>query len=183
MDWADLPCPEQPEMKTLIIVVVGLAAYSTGAVRARRRSTAYHWGTATPAEVFSVALTLVLAASVRSPVSLVASVAVSAALMFLLSIVFALATRNQGVALCAGTREFEESGARPNAGVWKRWMHFSRSVVDYEFRLLLVAVYLVAIAPFALLSRNARGRKTADPLSNWVPRADSPTLEGARRPF
>jgi hypothetical protein len=171
-------------VKTLIIIVVGLAAYSVGAVQTRRRSAAFYYEVATPLEVVVVAVMLLLIASLPRPLGMAGFCALCAAVMFTFAAVFARLTRKSGPSPSAGTREFEESGTCPDAGLWKRWLHFSRSVIDYEFRLLLVASYLLIVAPLALASRTGADRQAkADPGSNWFLRADKPTLESARRQF
>jgi len=84
----------------------------------------------------------------------------------------------------AGTREFEEWNKPAEAGPWKRWLAFSRAVADYEFRLLLVACYLVVVAPFAIAFRLRRAEQAEGAGSSaWIPRTDSPTFDAARRPF
>ena len=58
----------------------------------------------------------------------------------------------------AGTREYEEErGASGDISLWKRWLNSSRAVVDYEFRLMLLACYLLVIGPFALVFRLGKG--------------------------
>ena len=85
----------------------------------------------------------------------------------------------------AGTREFEEErAASGDISLWKRWLNASRAVVDYEFRLMLLACYLLVIGPFALVFR-LRKASSAGPESRtaWVPRGDADGIEAARRPF
>ncbi len=85
----------------------------------------------------------------------------------------------------AGTREFEELAADPGPiSLWTRWVNFSRAVVDYEFRIFLVAVYLLIIGPFAIVFRfvQTTPSRTAS-ASTWIPRSDTPSLDAARRPF
>jgi hypothetical protein len=85
----------------------------------------------------------------------------------------------------AGTREFEDNTHDDGpVSLWKRWLNFSHAVVDYEFRLFLVAVYLLIIGPFAVIFRFAKtAPASANDSSNWSPRKDTPSLDAARRPF
>jgi hypothetical protein len=85
----------------------------------------------------------------------------------------------------AGTREFEEGhGGGANLSLWKRWLNSSRAVVDYEFRLVLLASYLIFIGPFAILYRFGRGRiNRGDAKSSWLPRSEDFSADAARRPF
>ena len=85
----------------------------------------------------------------------------------------------------AGTREYEEErAANGDISLWKRWLNASRAVVDYEFRLMLLACYLLVIGPFAPVFRLRKG-SSAGPESGsaWVARGDAAGIEAARRPF
>lgn len=72
------------------------------------------------------------------------------------------------------------------AGLWTVWKALAKQVGRAQSRLLLVAFYLIVLAPFALFVRICK-----DPLrlkgfqeSNWIPRQiQSDDLDGARRQF
>jgi ABC-type branched-subunit amino acid transport system permease subunit len=171
-------------MPTVFIVVVSLAAYAVGAVATRRvlasRPTAVQ-----PVEVFLAAGALASAALVRHPPYPVTYYANCAVAMFLLGVAIAAATVTTKKRAAGGTREFEDAGAPAQvASPWKRWLSFSRAVVDYEFRLLLVACYLLIIGPIAMASRFLRADTAGnDEASTWIPKEDTPNLDAARRPF
>ena len=71
-------------------------------------------------------------------------------------------------------------------GLWAGWKRFAERLGVFQSRLLLVLLYFVVVAPFALLVKIAK-----DPLrmrridgSNWIPRPASPTdLERSKRQF
>jgi hypothetical protein len=108
----------------------------------------------------------------------------SSAAAFLLALLVAGVNRRIGKHVSGGTREYEDfAGARP-VGLWKRWLNFSRAIIDYEFRLLLIAVYLLIIGPFALAFRFLRRvPAVSDASSTWTARNESPSLDGSRRSF
>jgi hypothetical protein len=85
----------------------------------------------------------------------------------------------------AGTREYEpERGTTGEISPWRRWLNSSRAVVDYEFRLMLLACYLLVVGPFALVFRLGRGnRASTETRTAWVPRGVASGIEAARRPF
>jgi len=70
--------------------------------------------------------------------------------------------------------------------LWAGWKRFAERLGVFQSRLLLVLLYFVVVAPFALLVKIAK-----DPLrmrridgSNWTPRPASPTdLERSKRQF
>ncbi len=171
-------------MPTVFIVVASLAAYAAGAVATRRvlasRPTAVQ-----PVEVLLAAGALAGIALLRRPPYRVTYYAICAAAMFLIGAATAAATMTTKKRAVGGTREFEDAGApvRPDS-LWQRWLSFSRAVVDYEFRLLLVACYLLIVGPIAIASRFLRSDTAgSDATSTWTPKNDTPNLDAARRPF
>lgn len=170
-------------MPVLIILVMSLAAYASVAVAARRKL-ATHSSVVEPLEliVMSVALTLILA--FRRSHS-IAYMMVCAALMGALGAIMATAMRERRERGIGGTREFAEphSDAIP-ANAWKKWLRFSRSVVDFEIRFALAACYFVLIGPMSLVFRpmaqeKAKGRTA----STWISRSAEVRQDQARRPF
>jgi hypothetical protein len=85
----------------------------------------------------------------------------------------------------AGTGEYiEGSGETANLSLWKKWLNSSRAVVDYEFRLLLLACYLLIIGPFAIVFRFSSGTSSRKGMgSAWLPRSDDVSPDAAGRPF
>lgn len=74
----------------------------------------------------------------------------------------------------------DRSPADENVNGWKR---FARGMGNFQSRLLLGAIYFVALAPFALFSRlSASPLAAPDGPSRWRPRAEPrPALDDARR--
>jgi len=105
--------------------------------------------------------------------------------MFVLGAIVALLRASQKQQAAGGTREFEEMGQTGQPGsLWKRWLAFSRAIIDYEIRLLLVAAYLVAVGPVAIAFRLFRKEETGGTAaSTFIPKSDTPSLENARRSF
>ena len=70
--------------------------------------------------------------------------------------------------------------------LWAGWKRLAERLGVFQSRLLLVLLYFVVVAPFALVVKLAK-----DPLrlrrmdgSNWIPRPASPTdLEWSKRQF
>ncbi len=171
-------------MPRVFIVVVFLAAYAVGAV-ATRRALAFRAQAVHPAEVLLAAGALVGLALLRHPPYGVTYCIVCAAVMFLAGAAVATTTTSRKKLVAGGTREFEDAGlsAGPKSP-WRIWLSFSRAVVDYEFRLLLVACYLLIIGPIAIAFRLVQ----ADPAgsgvpSTWTTKNDTGSLDAARRPF
>jgi hypothetical protein len=58
--------------------------------------------------------------------------------------------------------------------LWERWKRFAKKIGDFQARLILIILYFVVVAPFALIVRFA-----ADPLSikrqqqGWRSRAET----------
>jgi hypothetical protein len=172
-------------MPTVIVAVISFAAYATGAVLARRRLPSRVSVPVDPIEVLIVSGGLLLIVALPHAASSLTYVLVCALLGLLLGALTATATlaRNKGGG--GGTREFEDIPAplRPT-NAWKRWLSFTRSVADYEIRLLLVACYLLIIGPIGVAHRLARATPANDgSRSNWLPRSDRATLDAARRSF
>jgi hypothetical protein len=172
-------------MQTIFIALVSFVAYATGVVMvlrlwSRRSSAAAH-----PVEALLALGVLLSSAFLRRPHYTMKYVALCAAGMLLIGVVVGcvmLLRKNRAI---AGMREYEEArGDAAAISLWRRWLNTSRAVVDYEFRLLLVACYLLMIGPFAIAFRLGRGRSArSETASTWVPRHDAPSLEAARRPF
>jgi hypothetical protein len=171
-------------VRTLIIVVISLAAYATGAVTARRTLSSRPGSCAHPLELLVICGALAAVAYFRrahpGPVYFISC----AAAMFLAGIAICAASASKEKQVAGGTREYEEIKQATAAGWWKRWINASRAVIDYEFRLLLVAVYLLIVGPIALAFRFLRAAGTAPgPDSAWTAKTDSPTLDTSRRAF
>ncbi len=172
-------------MPTVIVAVISFAAYATGAVLARRRLPSRISPPVDPMEVLIVSGGLLLIVALPHAASSLAYVLVCALLGVLLGAITATATlaRNKGGG--GGTREFEDIRAPARStNAWKRWVSFTRSVADYEIRLLLVACYLLIIGPLAVAHRLSRATPAYDRSpSNWLTRSDTATLDAARRSF
>jgi hypothetical protein len=130
-------------------------------------------------------LCLLIVTAVLRPSHYSATYHVGAALAMLIigAVVARMTLATEGRA-SAGTREFESSAEEAPVSLWKRWLNFSHAVVDYEFRLFLVAVYLFVIGPFAVMFRLLeKTPPSVSNVSNWTPRNDSSSMDAARRPF
>jgi len=172
-------------MHTIFIAFISFVAYATGVVTVRRWWSRRSSSAAHPIEALLALGVLLSSAFLRRPHYTIKYVALCAAGMVLIGALVGcvlLLRRNRTV---AGTREYEEArGDAAAISLWKRWLSASRAIVDYEFRLLLVACYLLLIGPFAIAFRLGRGTKAgSNTASAWVPRHDAPSLEAARRPF
>jgi hypothetical protein len=173
------------KVKTVFTVFVSFVAYAIGAVACRRLSSSRASGAVNPYEVVVVTGLLVAIALLRPSHNSVWYHVAAAGAMVVLGAAIARATLVTQGRVTAGTREFEDitTNEKPDS-LWKRWLDFSHSLVDYEFRLFLVAVYLLIVGPFAIAFRllGARTLQTNN-ASNWIPRNDVPSLDAARRPF
>lgn len=170
-------------MPTVFIVVVSLATYAVGAVTTRRM-TSWFGAAVHPIEVLLAGGALVGIALARRPPHTGTYCVLCAGSMLVIGATISRLTTGNKVA--GGTREFEDPGttAGAAAGAWKRWLSFSRAVVDYEFRLLLVACYLLIIGPVAMAFRFlGAGSTGSSAASNWILKNDAPSLDAARRPF
>jgi hypothetical protein len=169
----------------LFVLFISFVAYATGTVLCKRVFFARCSAVVGAAEMLLVTCLLLLIA--RPQVSRLASahlIVLAFVMLIIGAIVARIVSRKEGRAT-AGTREFENipSDADSN-GWWKRWLNFSHAVVDHEFRLFLVAVYLFLIGPFAIIFRLFRARPNpAVASSGWIPRKDTTSLGTARRPF
>lgn len=94
-----------------------------------------------------------------------------------------LVSRTNQIKSIAGLREFEDFQGDKKLSLWRLWLNWSRAVVDYEFRLLLVACYIVLVAPIALAFRRRAKQSTQDMKSAWIPRSTTASMDTARRPF
>jgi hypothetical protein len=170
---------------TVFVFFVSFVAYATGAVLCKRVFFARCCAVVGVAEMLFVTCLLLLIA--RPQLSRLASahlILLAFAMLITGAIVARIVTRKEGRAT-AGTREFENiSSDTDSNGWWKRWLNFSHAVVDHEFRLFLVAVYLFLIGPFAIIFHllSAKPNPAGTP-SGWIPRKDTPSLDTAKRPF
>jgi hypothetical protein len=173
-------------MHTIFIAFVSFVAYATGVVTVRRWRTKGPSGAVHPLELL-LALAVVVGGGLflRRPHYSAGYIAVCALGMLLIGAVVGsvmLLRRKHGA---AGTREYEEERTAGGAiSLWKRWLNASRAVVDYEFRLMLLACYVLVIGPFALVFRLRKGNRAGrEPGAAWVARGDAAGIEAARRPF
>lgn len=172
-------------MHLAFILFISFVAYATGAVACKRASSSRPSAAVHPLEMLLVVCLLVVIALLR-PKHSVVYLLVSALAMLMIGAATARATLVTTGRATAGTREFEEANLTDGpSSLWKRWLSFSHAVADYEFRLLLVVIYLLVIGPFALIIRALRSKSTpAGDSSNWTLRKnDTPSLNAARRPF
>jgi hypothetical protein len=167
---------------TVILVLISFVASATGAVLVRRRRASHGGAPVSPVEVIIIAGGLCLVAALRRPSS-ITYILLCAFGMSLLGAVTAAATiagRNPG---SGGTREFEDAPAPEQSNtVWKRWLSFTRSVAEYEVRLVLVVCYLLLIGPIAM-ARHFGAKEPAGGPTSWVMRDDEETIDAARRSF
>jgi hypothetical protein len=140
-----------------------------------------------PASVFELLLVMAALATVAflpRPHHRLAFFAACGAGMSILGALVVRLTHPRERRATAGTREFEShDAAEAGLSAWKRWLAFSRQVVDYEFRILLVACYLLLVGPMAIAFRSRRDEAQIDPESTWIPRTSVADLDSARRPF
>lgn len=171
-------------MHTAFILIISFVAYATGAVAYKRASSSRPSATVHPVEMFLVVCLLVVIALLQPHHYSVTYHAVAAVAMLILGAVTARLTLVTEGRASAGTREFESLEEEAPVSLWKRWLNFSHAVVDYEFRLFLVAIYLVVIGPFAIMFRiKGKTPALANNSSNWVLRSDSSSMDAARRPY
>lgn len=172
-------------VQAVFIVVISFAAYAAGAVAARRTLAAQLSAAAHPLEVLLVGGLLAGVALFRRHHHSVAYFIICAAAMLFVGGAIAAATLTTRERVAGGTREFEDTNARPRAATpWAQWLSFSRAVIDYEFRLVLVAAYLMLIGPIAIASRwiGVEAARTGA-ATTWIPKRDMPSLDAARMPF
>jgi hypothetical protein len=167
---------------TVILVLISFVASATGAVLVRRRLASHSRAPVSLVEVIIIAGGLCLIAALRRPGS-ITYILLCAFGMSLLGAVTAAAMivgRNSG---SGGTREYENVPALEQSNtVWKHWLSFTRSVAEYEVRLLLVICYLLLIGPIAM-ARHFRAKELTGGPTSWVARNDEETLDAARRSF
>ena len=170
-------------MHTIFIAFVSFVAYATGVVTVRWWRAKGPVGAVRPLEVLLAFAVAAGSGFLRRPHYSARYVALCALGMFLVGAVVGSAMLLRKKQAAAGTRENEEErGAAGDSGLWKRWLNASRAAVDYEFRLILLACYLLAIGPFAFRLR--KGNQAGAELGTaWVPRGDVSGIEAARRPF
>ncbi|HEY1470712.1 MAG TPA: hypothetical protein VGF61_16855 [Candidatus Acidoferrum sp.] len=168
-------------MHTIFIAFVSFVAYATGVVTLRRWRAKGPIGAVHPLEVLLALAVVLSSAFLRRPHYSARYIALCVLGMLLIGAVVGSATLPRKKH-AAGTREYEEERAAGDISLWKRWLNASRAVVDYEFRLILLACYLLIIGPFALVYR-LRSSSGAEAGSAWVPRGDASGIEAARRPF
>ncbi len=172
-------------MHTIFIAFISFVAYATGVVTVRRWRAKVPGGTVHPLEML-LALAVVLGSLfLRRAHYSARYTAVCALGMLLIGAVVGSVMLLRRKHAVAGTREFEEGrAASGDISLWKRWLNASRAVVDYEFRLMLLACYLLVIGPFALVFRLRKGSSAGHESGTaWVPRGDVAGIEAARRPF
>jgi len=171
-------------VQIVFVFFASFVAYATGAVLCKRAFSSRPSAAIHPLESLLVACLLFLIGLLRPTRYSLKYVAACAFAMLIIGAILARITLFEEGRVTAGTREFESvSGETGPRSLWKRWLNFSHAIVDYEFRLLLVAIYLFVIGPFAIIFRLARGRSSASNSSSWTPRKDAPSLASARRPF
>jgi hypothetical protein len=168
---------------TVLLLLLSLVGFASGAVVTRRWRRPRAALPAHPAEVIFVAVALTAIVLLRPQQQRIAYALVCAAVMVGVGMVAARAGGATSSFVLAGTREFEQRNIAGTSTAWQRYLSFSRAVVDYEFRLVLVATYLLLVAPIAFASGAGRRRATESSGSNWLPRSDSAQMENARRPF
>jgi hypothetical protein len=171
-------------VRIALVLFLSFIGFAAGALSARRQRLSRYACAAHPAEVLIVILALIVIAVLRPASHPAAYAAVCVVAMAGLGFLAARVAGAGDSLMPGGTREFEAirtSDAGQTA--WRRYLNLSRALADYEFRLILVAIYLLFAAPIALLAgfgrNSARGRGD----SNWVARGEAGTLEKARRPF
>jgi hypothetical protein len=172
-------------MHTIFIAFISFVAYATGVVTVRRWRAKRPSGPVHPLELLLAIAVVVGSLFLRRPHYSAGYLALCALGMSLVGAVVGSVMLLRRKHAVAGTREYEEErAAAGDIRLWKRWLNASRAVVDYEFRLMLLACYLLVIGPFALVFRlrkgNSAGRESG---TVWVPRGDAAGIEAARRPF
>jgi hypothetical protein len=172
-------------MHTIFIAFVSFVAYATGVVTVRRWRAKGPVGAVHPLEALLTFAVVVCSVFLRGPHYSARYVALCALGMLFIGAVVGGAMLLRKSRAIEGTREYEEGrGAPGKISLWKQWLNASRAVVDYEFRLMLLACYLLIIGPFALVFRVRRAKRAGAELRTaWVPRGDASGIEAARRPF
>lgn len=169
------------------ILFISFVAYAFGAVAGKRLRSSRSGATVAlhPLETLLV-VCLLVSIALWHPRHSITQVSLLALAMMTIGAAVSRATLVKARRATAGTREFEEANAEdPQRGLWKHSLDFSRAVVDYEFRLFLVLIYLLVVGPFALMIRAFKSKPAAaTDSSNWIPRRnEAPSLDAAHRPF
>ncbi len=172
-------------MHTIFITFICFVAYATGVVTVQRRGGKGPNGAVHPLEELLALGVVLTGVYLRRPHYSLRYVALCALGMLLVGTVAGSAMLLRKRHAAAGTREYEEGrGDAGDLSLWKRWLSFSRAVVDYEFRLMLLACYFLVVGPFAIVFRLGRGKSAGGVAgSGWVARSDASSMETARRPF
>ena len=172
-------------MHTLFIAFISFVSYATGVVTVQRWGSKRSSGAVRPLELLLAMATVSCGIFLSRPhYSLIYLALCSIGmLLFGAGIGSVMLLSNKHAA--AGTREFEmASGDDANLSIWRRWLNSSRAVVDYEFRLLLLACYVIVIGPFAFVFQLGRKRNASEGITSaWLPRSEDFSPESARRPF
>lgn len=172
-------------MHKIFLAFVSFVAYATGVVTVRRWRTEGSTGVVRPLETLLAFAMVVGSLFLRRPHYSLRYVALCAlGMLFVGALVGSVILLREKDA-AAGTREYEQERATTgDSSLWRGWLNFWRAVVDYEFRLMLLACYLLVVGPFALMFRLGRGnRASIETGTAWVPRGDAFGIEAARRPF
>jgi hypothetical protein len=172
-------------MHTIFLAFVSFVAYATGVVMVRRWRTERSTGVVRPLEAMLAFAMVVSSVFLRRPHYSLRYVALCALGMLFVGALVGSLILLRKIHAAAGTREYEaERGTTGEISLWRRWLNFSRAVVDYEFRLMLLACYLLVVGPFALVFRLGSGNSAGtETRTAWVPRSDVSGIEAARRPF
>lgn len=137
-----------------------------------------------PLEMALVAILLAALIGFRPEQFLLPHALLCVAVMLIAGIIASAAVAGMaGNLVPGGTMEFEQHNAATAGTLWQRYIRFSRAVVDYEFRLILMATYLFFVAPIALASRRGRRQSAPTGISNWLARQDNWDPNDVRRPF
>lgn len=165
----------------IIIVLLAFATYSSGVVLSRRIRGGRGVSDANATEcliVLAVLISLVVLGPGRYS-------AITTVLVLFGSSLFgaSLGSFVRGHTKNAGTREFEEHEPVNESSVWKRWTSFGRSVADHEVRLMVIASYLVFVAPLAIAFQRRRINTSSSNLG-WIARDELPdNIDAARRTY
>jgi uncharacterized membrane protein len=172
-------------MHTIFMVFVSFVAYATGVVIVQRWDSKGPRGAAHPMEALLALGVIVTAVFLWKPHYSLSYIAFCVLGMLFAGAVVGSVLHLRKKHAAAGTREYEQAHKDAgNLNSWNRWLNSSRAVVDYEFRLMLLACYFLIIGPFAIAFRLGRKESAAEgSLSAWVPRSETASMEAARRPF
>src|SRR3954454_7678134 len=156
-------------VQILVLYLLSVLGFATGAVIIRRSQRSRAATPVHPFEVFLVAAALIAIGLLRPTQHRVLSGLLCIGVMAAVGMLTGYIGKRAKRVAAAGTREFESTGASEETStLWKRYLGFSRAVVDYEFRLLLVATYLVLVGPIALTARLASDPDPEQGDSTWL---------------